>query len=341
MEQKRRKILIVSNNKFYGGGEKFIETTLSGLSEYFELFFLLMNDNLYQRISQGYKLKFTTGRYLFQLVELRKIVKKIKPDLVLLNGGSSIFFSFFLPEYKKIIIRHSTNSSIRKGVKWLYIALLHAAYWMANRIIHVSEYSLNEQKTFRRKAVCIHNGVDVSSEKRLYDMQLPIDFLFCGRVDKTKGIDIIVEAFQRVSPSLAVLHVVGDGAFRKNIPVKDNIVSYGFVDKVNDLYKKASVFISLSKAENCPLTILEAMNNSMPILTSAVGGIPELVIDNYNGIFISRTVDAAYTSILHLVQNPSLISCYGNNSKFLCRRSFDVKNKIMEYKDEIEKCLNK
>lgn len=339
MEKKKKKILIVSNNQFYGGGEKFIDSTLGCLSNYYNLYFLVLNEHLFNTIQSSNKIKFASANYLTQIIQVRKVIKDIHPDLVLLNGGSSIFFSFFLIE-KKIIIRHATNRSIRPRIKYLYQILLHLAYMLADKIVHVSNYSEKEQKFCKSKAICIHNGITISPYQRKYNLDLPIPFLFCSRVDKTKGIHIIVEAFKKIPPQLAVLHIVGSGDYMEELPSQDNIISYGFVKDVDSFYQREAVFIFLSEAENCPLSVLEAMNNGMPVLTSAVGGIPELVMDHYNGFFMLPTVEDVYNSIMCIVRNPSLISYLGSNSKCICREKFDIKDKILKYKCIIDQCIN-
>lgn len=340
MKQEQKKILIVSNNNFYGGGEKFLVTTLSDLSSYYNLYFLILNNNLYDNIQCLNKIKFTSCCYLTQIVQMRRTVREVRPDVVVLNGGSSIFFSFFLLGKKKIIIRHATNRSIRPFIKYLYKILLHLAYMLANRIVHVSHYSKKEQKCFKSKAVCIHNGIIISSNQRKYNLDLPVSFLFCGRVDKTKGIHIIAEAFKKIPSELAVLHIVGSGEYIEELPSQDNIISYGFVNDVDPFYKRGSVFISLSEAENCPLSVLEAMNNGMPVLTSSVGGIPELVVEQYNGFFMLPTVEVVYNSIMCIIRNPSLISYFGTNSKSICQNKFDMRDTIIKYRSVIDQCIN-
>ena len=87
---------------------------------------------------------------------------------------------------------------------------LHVCYSRADAVVHVSEFARREQKLFKDKAVCIHHGV-VPLPYEPKSGSGPVRFLFLGRTEPDKGIEIIVRAFAKLPAEMAVLDVVGTG----------------------------------------------------------------------------------------------------------------------------------
>jgi glycosyltransferase involved in cell wall biosynthesis len=105
--------------------------------------------------------------------------------------------------------------------------------------------------------------------------------LFVGRLSHEKGADVLVSALESVT-GLDGLLVVGDGpersrleteAARSRVPVR----FCGYHEAVSDFLAAADVFVQPSRSEGLPFAALEAMAHGLPIVGSAVGGIPSAV----------------------------------------------------------------
>ena len=111
-------------------------------------------------------------------------------------------------------------------------------------------------------------------------------YLFIGRLSKEKGVDVIVEAFNKM-PEFK-LEIIGDGELGDHLKTKanKNIIFHGkqsrdFIkDKLTKT--KALVFPSIWY-EGLPNTIIESFSSGTPILASNISNINEIVSDNYNG----------------------------------------------------------
>ena len=86
------------------------------------------------------------------------------------------------------------------------------------------------------------------------------------------------------------LVLVGDGAERaslikyaEELDISAHIHFVGFQENVSDYLKTFDVFVLSSVDEGLPLAMLEAMLHGVPVICSRVGGIPEVIIDGYNG----------------------------------------------------------
>lgn len=328
----KKNILVVSNSPFLGGGEVFVAKILSNIQE---PFFLVRNEKLYDLLDTEKKTLFSCGRYNIkrkELDDIKNAIHKWNIDIVILNGGSSIYYSPFLRNVKIIVYRHTTNLCVSNFIKRLfYVILLHICYIFAQKVIHVSEYSRNEHILFKRKSCTIHNGLqplDYSIDKMEHN---PLRLLFLSRVTESKGIKDIVEIVSYFSPKEIILDIVGDGDLSDWVKNKTNeqIHFYGFQQDVGSFYKESDVFILLSHYENCPLSIIDAMKYGLPILATSVGGIPELVKNGYNGFLVNGRQELI-ERISELINNEELYARLSANAREMFKTSFTSERVIAD-----------
>ena len=95
--------------------------------------------------------------------------------------------------------------------------------------------------------------------------------------------------------------------------------------KLKDLYSLAKIFILPSYAEGLPIGILEAMASGLPVISTPVGGIPELVEDGTNGFLVrAGDVEAIAEKISLLLGDSELRKDMGQNNIKKVREKFDV-----------------
>lgn len=147
--------------------------------------------------------------------------------------------------------------------------------------------------------------------------------LFVGRLAGVKGVPILIEAVARLVdryPDLT-LRLVGDGPDRKALEaevvrrgLRDRIVFLGYRSQgdVAEELARADVFVLPSFAEGVPVVLMEAMAAQVPVLTTRIAGIPELVEDGVSGRLVAPGDVAAFTSALEdLLADPAVRRSYG------------------------------
>lgn len=142
-----------------------------------------------------------------------------------------------------------------------------------------------------RNAVALPERVDREAE--------PAEVLYAGRLSPEKGIEELVSATQGMN-----LVVAGDGPLRPLVPS-----ALGFVphDELARLYARAAVVVLPSHREGLPLCVLEAMAHGRPVVATAVGGIPEVVVDGVTGLLVPPGDAAALRSAVErLLADPVL-----------------------------------
>lgn len=252
------------------------------------------------------------------------------------NGSFYRKFIVFLIakiKYKKKIIYHIHSGQFDlfyKNSNWLIRRLIKYIVQKSDVLICLSNYWKTFFKTnFHIKNIAIINNVVISPKligKKNNLTNTIKNVLFLGRIGDNKGIFDVIQAIiknKNIYNNKIKLHIGGDGDIKKLKKVIEenklqNIVEYvGWVsDTEKDrLLLKSDIYILPSYAEGLPISILEAMNYGIPIISTNVGGIPEIVKHQYNGIlFQPGDIDAIENALQFFINQPQKIEEYGRNS---------------------------
>jgi glycosyltransferase involved in cell wall biosynthesis len=175
------------------------------------------------------------------------------------------------------------------------------------------------------KVKVIWNGIDVAKYSAFIKRQRSgkIRFTFIGRFGLHKGIHVILDALDliRVRDQVQV-NLVGTGELtaalqervqKSGLPVR----FWGMVDngRIEEVFRETDVLILPSIwPENQPVTITEAMASRTPVIASAIGGIPELVSNDYNGyLFRPGSAVELAEKMSEFVARPERIEHFGEN----------------------------
>jgi glycosyltransferase involved in cell wall biosynthesis len=127
--------------------------------------------------------------------------------------------------------------------------------------------------------------------------EVRLRILFSGRIGARKGTFELLHAFARLAPKFpeATLICAGDGeagklkALAAELGVAGRVECPGWLnaEQMADELRRASVFALPSHQEGVPIALLEAMSHSLPVLTTPVGGIPEVIENDRNGVMVT------------------------------------------------------
>ncbi|TRO49962.1 glycosyltransferase, partial [Candidatus Bathyarchaeota archaeon] len=111
--------------------------------------------------------------------------------------------------------------------------------------------------------------------------------------------------------------------------------------KLPKLYQAADIFAFSTFYENLPFAILEALSSRLPVVTTRVGGIPEMIDDGKNGFLVppANSLDLA-KKILYLLENPNAASEMAYQARKTIREKFDwqliVKKVLRVYQETLD-----
>lgn len=196
------------------------------------------------------------------------------------------------------------------GVSLYNKLFIHKVLKSADTIIATTKSYAKESPFLRRyleKIVVIPNGINieevttpVTKKKSREILGLPQDselILFFGSLVEYKGPDILLKAFKLVKNNFKNVKLIFAGRGHmdqqlketaKQMKISDDVIFTGFVedDEKPLYYKAADIFClpSTTLAESFGIVNLEAMAAGLPIVSSDLGGIPDIVKNGVNGI---------------------------------------------------------
>jgi len=190
----------------------------------------------------------------------------------------------------------------------------------------------------------IRNGVEVPRllEKRNYRRlheRSPI-LLFVGRIVEEKGIFVLLDAFKEITQSLrgSMLWIVGDGSdlercktYSEKMDTR-NVIFWGRQTDVTNFYLDADIFVFPSFREGLPNVILEAMSYQMPIVTTNVGIIPQVIRNKKEGLLVSpRDKKALVEAVKELVESPTLGKFLAQGARTRVEQDFSIKKNCEQH----------
>lgn len=167
--------------------------------------------------------------------------------------------------------------------------------------------------------------------------------LFAGRIIPSKGVDVLIHAFEQVQTTHpdAILVIVGSGWYgsrrptpyirllrqsSKNVAGKIRFTNYVSCDELPLFFSMADIFVCPSQwDEPFGLVNVEAMAAGVPVVASAKGGIPEIVTQGINGFLVKDVTNphSFARPIISLLNNPEMARTFGMNGR---KRAVDYFN---------------
>ncbi len=290
------------------------------------------------------------------LFSLIKYIKDNKIDLLCLHGYKSTIFGFIAAKLNgcqaiSFSRGYTAENSKIKFYEWLERKFLNHL----NGIISVSYGQEGKLKNFgiqfKNKWV-VHNSVSTKEIKKqfcrndiLKILNLPSEarlIVSAGRLSPEKGHRFFIEAISLISelPDDYYFILCGDGVClsdlqteAKRLGVIDKCRFPGFLRNVQDLFSVMEFMVLPSLTEGLPNVVLEAFSSSKSVVATSVGGVPELVEDNYNGLLVSHSDSKALANAIEkFIHNPELTEKFGKQGykKVESQFSFEIQTKKLE-----------
>lgn len=204
-----------------------------------------------------------------------------------------------------------------------YALLLH----MAEMIVGVSRQAAEDllaDGMAPDRVRLIHNGLDfarlATAEGDLRSRlgippEAPV-IAAIGSLVLRKGFDILLRAFADLPQTGApapVLLIGGDGEQRAQfetmaaeLGVGSRVRFLGYTDAPAAIYRSADIFALASRNDACPLVLIEAGHFSLPVVATAVGGVPEIIVEGETGFLVPpEDATALRDRLQRLLQEPS------------------------------------
>lgn len=201
-----------------------------------------------------------------------------------------------------------------------------------------------------RKILTIWNGIDLE-RFAFRGPQLHHTAVSVARLSPEKDFPTLLRAVPHVLQRVPdfQLRIVGSGpeaTTLKKLVRQLNIVQHvqltGERHDVPELLARAGLFVSSSQSEGISLTLLEAMAVGLPVVTTKVGGNPEIVVDGHTGLLVPAGDSIALAAaVVHLCEHKEQWSRMAQAARERVERHFDIRSTVRKYQQLYEQVWKK
>ncbi len=353
--------------------EKLLEGQLSFMSNYYDVIAISSEPERLLEIGKKEKIntfsipltrKITPINDLICIFKLYLFLRKERPLIVHTHTPKAGFIGMVASYLARVPIRLHTVAGLplmeASGFKGKILILIEKlTYKLTNKIYPNSkglhEFIVTNKLTRPKKSKVLgngsSNGIDTSwfsksnfsieeIENFRKELKIPsndIVFLFVGRLVKDKGINELVESFQRLSKEHQNCSLLLVGPFedhldpltestKKDIIDHEKIFTTGYQSDVRKYYALSDILVFPSYREGFPNVVLQAGAMGMPSIVTDINGCNEIIEHEANGIIIEKKNAAElYMAMKNLYENIELRGKLSDNSRKMIIDRFEQK----------------
>ena len=322
-------IAFVIGQLTHGGSEKQLYLLCKGLDKTkYNIIVFCLSENRHpwgdRLINIGVKVVFIPRFSRFDISRVIKLVRNFyvfSPKIIVsLLHTANVYCGLALKIYNRpvkylaqIRSKENTLSFINK---YLNIYSFNVASLIITNTKLLIPFIIDYFQQDQTKIIKIDNAISLRNKLIKKDSTNQLKFGIIGKDTKAKNIELFINCSIKILNDGwdATFHLCGRGLdhksrFKDLIPVKylDSFIFYGEIDNIKGFYKKVNIFLLTSISEGFPNVLLEAMSYGIPVVSSNVGGISDLIEHGENGlIFESNDLDSFYKNVIKLISDNGL-----------------------------------
>ena len=241
------------------------------------------------------------------LALLKASIKVVKPDLIhfFTSSFSNFWTNSFLTDYAhRNCIPYLLNMRGGGFIKFFHgctekqrrkiVRTLRQADLLLVQSDEWAEYYRSLHQDI--KIAVLPNYVQIPDVAELSDSARKKAILYLGHLKKSKGVALLLEAWQQLHPEIPEWELWLAGPDREGfadtvsavVCRRHRISFHGAVqgEQKEKMLQQASIFVLPSEAEGLPNSMLEAMAYRIPVIVTPVGAVPGIITDRENGLMI-------------------------------------------------------
>lgn len=310
--------------------------------------------------------KITAGKMLRMvgfLYKLGVMLFKFKPTLVYftITPTGKIFyrdalFTWFIKLFRPHIVFHLHKKGVEDTVirsrlkRWFYKKIFNGV-----KVVCLSETLTRDiRSVYTPQPFILHNGIKVVSHVPPKRNNTIPRIIYLSNLIKSKGIEVLLQSLVdlRRQGCRFNARIVGESidyskeeatafCMREGIADVVQVVGPKFGDEKFDELRHSDIFVLPSYNECLPLTILEAMQFGLPVVTTNVGGIPDIITHGGNGLLVNPgNVQELTARLKQLLNEKALRIRLGNNARQQFMQHYTLNNFYEGLSDIFERVLN-
>jgi glycosyltransferase involved in cell wall biosynthesis len=286
------------------------------------------------------------------ITSIRELVARTGADIVHAHGYKADIYVY-------LALRRLGIPLVSTCHTWYDNDLLVSLYGKADRFV-LRKYSrivavsdevkqrLLKSGVFGKKIFLVRNGIDLRSfddalpalrEDLTWDRKLIVGLI--GRLAWEKGVDIFLQAAARVLVEFPGVRfvVVGEGPDKDmlerlvdELNIRESVSMLGRRDDMPSVYASLDMMVSSSRQEGLPMAILEGMASRLPLVATAVGEVPTVVLDGCTGVLVpAEDADLLAAGIVGLLRDPEKRTRLGAAARQRIEEEYSAERMTADY----------
>ena len=365
MSDKKNIMLIIETGGPGGGEQVFLNLVKNIDREQFNLSAILFNEGwLYDQLTV-HKIKTTiiSSKRSWDLNLLYRLIRSCnRQNIDIIHShymGANLYAGLVGAILRIPVVATFHNELILAWWKYRYSRLKHFIIRnFTSKVVLVADFMKQDYMEIAgipsSKLSIIYNGIKTSIEKNDFDstslrkgLGLSGDDLLIGHIANfriPKGHRFLIEAAGLVCKKLKNVKFLligdeGDGSLKGEIQdlitkmgLTNNVRLLGFRDDIQQLLNLIDIFVLPSTSEGLPLSVIEAMAASKPVVATNVGGLAEIVIPDKTGYLVEAgNVHALAEKLLILLADEGRRGQMGEQGRKAVERKFSLDVMIDKY----------
>ena len=330
------KVMHVLNSRIYSGAEKVVCQIIHAFQGEVEMVYCSPESDIVRKMVEGQGVTYLPMKTM-SVSELSRVIREQKPDLIHAHDMRAGFFSALCCGNIPLVSHIHNNAYDARGLSPKTVGYLLAGF-RAKHIFWVSQSSFDGyafHKLFARKSSVLYNVIDtdeiytkLSQDSNTYDY----DLIYVGRLTYQKNPQRLLRLCARLKESKPDLKVaiVGTGeleeelkALSQELNLEDTVHFLGFQPNPIKMVACSKAMILTSRWEGTPMCALEAMALGVPIVSTPVDGLKDLVEPGQTG-FLEAEDQALADRCAEIIRDPQLRQRLSKNAQEQAEKLLDL-----------------
>lgn len=292
------------------------------------------------------------------VIASKKEIKQLQPDVIFTYSWGAIEWVIGHALFKQTPLIHAEDGftdETPSNQKFLRLIIRRLFFRAANKVLLPASVLRKVAKTFwllpDTKIALIPNSVDINRFKPVQrQSQIKTTLCIIGSLYQVKNHTRLFKIIAALPPTAEfTLLVIGTGVDEarlkqvvKDLSIENKVEFLGLRKDTEKLLEQVDIFCLTSDHEQMPLTVLEAMASGLPIISTRVGDIYEMVSDENKAFIIPIGQESTYIDQLKILMSDSALrNTIGSANRKKCCEFFSNTLMYQRYKELIASCLEK
>lgn len=266
---------------------------------------------------------------------LYSLYRKIKPDVIHLHSSKAGMIGRLVFPKRKVVYSVHGFDSIRLAYR-KYLIVEKILKKRCKALVVASDY---DRVNMNREGIndnihLVYNGIAYPNIIKTDELNSLIErtskkVVICiARISPQKRFEDYVELAKQL-PKYIFVWIGADREYQ-NLPV--NLHCFKGIPNAKRFIENADLFVLPSNYEGVPIAIIDALSFGKPVVASNVGGISEIVLNDYNGYVVENDINSFVTAIQTILEDEQLYQKFSANSHSIFRNKLTIEQMVLGYK---------